>query len=99
MGRIGCCTGLTVIAQFVQTLIVLIPFLKSSSIYNRVKISWKPDAALLGQVVNLWMPMFVKQAQSSRLAEALFPAESMQLAHFLLLEFLPEQKYLRCWNQ
>ena len=51
----------TVIAQFVQMLIVLIPFLKSSMFTTELRF-WKPDVALLGQVVNLWMPMFVNSA-------------------------------------
>lgn len=51
----------TVIAQFVQMLIVLIPFLKSSMFTTELRF-WKPDVALLGQMVNLWMPMFVNSA-------------------------------------
>lgn len=51
----------TVIAQFMQMLIVLLPFLKSSMFTTEIKF-WKPNRELLKQMLGLWTPMFINSA-------------------------------------
>lgn len=51
----------TVIAQFAAMLTAVLPLLKSE-IYTSDLAYWKPDKKLIGQMLGLWLPMFVNSA-------------------------------------